>query len=456
MPSTPRLQGALALLLAPTRGPSFRRVRRLWSAELVTVGALVLSGIVVARALGPAEYGRFALLSAFGALVYTFLEPRAGEIVTKYFGTAVAERRSRDARVVLRGVITLDLVAGAVAVGLTVAARPLASSIAPGTWADVALAAAAAALAGSIVTGRAVLAVLDRYRQFARLQTGFGILRAAASSAAAVVAADATTVLAALAATSALEVVATAVVARRAVRLKHARLSDEPGTHLREFMVAAPGVGRFLGYSEATTLLASLPKHADILVVGAVAGPEQAGFYRLARSLTAPVANLTTPLQTVTFNRMVSENVAGGVARVLAVGRRAAVTTLPLALALALLATLIPWVVRVLAGQAYAGAAPAAVVLLLGAAVGLPFYWLRSMYLVLDRLRSWLVVSVVTSTAATAAFFVGAEQAGALGVAVARVLAVMLIANLVLVALLRVAPHRRLARATPRAHGGEG
>lgn len=442
MPRTPRLQSALALLLAPTRGPSFRRVRRLWSAELVTVGTLILSGIVVARALGPSEYGRFALLSAFGALVYSLLEPRAGEIVTKYFGRAVAERRAREARAVLRGAVTLDLLAGAAAVGLSLAARPLAGSIAPGTGVDVTLAAGAAALGGSVVTGRAVLAVLDRYRQFARLQTGFGILRAVVSSAAAVFTADATSVLVALVATSAVEVAATAAVVRRAVHLEHGRQSHEPRTRLREFRSAAPGVGRFLGYSEATTLLASLPKHADTLVVGAVAGAEQAGLYRLARSLTAPVANLVTPLQTVTFNRMVAEHAEGGVTRVLAVGRRAAVTALPLALALALLAPLVPWVVRVLAGEAYADAAPAAVVLLLGAAVGLTFYWLRSMYLVLDRLRSWLVVSVITSVTATGAFVIGADQAGALGVAVARVLVVMLIANLVLVALLQVAPRR--------------
>lgn len=446
MPRAPRPQRAFAFLFAPARGPSFRRVRALWSAELVTVAALMLSGIVVARALGPREYGRFALLSAFGALVYTFLEPRSGEIVTKYFGIAVAGRQSRDARAVLRGVVALDLLVASVAIASTVAVRPLAGRIAPGTALDVALAAAAAALAGSVVTGRAVLAVLDRYRPLALVQTVLGIFRAAVSSVAGVLTGDATAVLVALVAAATVEVMANAVLVQRELRLEHDRRPQESRTRLRDVRSAAPGLARFLGYSEATTLLSSLPRYADTLILGAVAGAEQAGLYRLARSLTAPVANLITPLQTVAFNRMVAEHVSGGVPRVHVVARRAALTALPLALLLALLAPLVPWAVRVLAGDAFADAAPAAVVLLLGSAFGLPFYWLRSAYLVLDRLHTWLVVSVATSAAATGAFVIGAERAGALGVAAARVLVVMLIANLVLVALIKVVARRRPMR----------
>lgn len=432
-----RTTGAKHGLRLVLESAHFRRVRTLWSAEVVTVAALVASGLVIARALGPTTYGRFALLSAFGALVYTFIEPRIGEVVTKYVGTAAAQGRSRDVRAVLRGAIVLDVLAVVVAIALTTAAQPLAQGIASGTALDFALAAGATALSGPILTGRALLAVLDRYRDFARVQTVAGLLRAAATSAAASVTGDVTAVLAALVAIALLELAANLVVAGSAVRARHGRRPDEDRTRLGEFARAAPGVGRFIAYSEATTLLGSLTKFADTLIVGAVAGAEQAGLYRLARSLTAPVATIVTPLQTVTYNRLVAVHLEGGAPSVRTVGRRATLAALPLALMVVAATPLVPTGVRLLAGESFSAAGPVAVALLLGAAVGLPAYWLRLAYLVLERLRTWLVVSVGISVVSMVAFVGAALLEGALGVAVARGVIITLIGNLILLSLLK-------------------
>jgi O-antigen/teichoic acid export membrane protein len=430
------------LLLDAVRGAHFQRVRTLWSAEVVSVAALVVSGLVVARALGPETYGRFALLSAFGALVFSVFEPRVGEVVTKYFGTAVVQGRHRDARTILKGTLALDAVAVAVAVAvvLTVAAQPWVQGLAPGTVLDLALAAGSVALAGPVLTGRAALAVLDRYRTFARIQTVAGLGRAAGAAVAAVATRDVTAVLAVLVVSTVAELVADLLAVRRAVAVTAGRQPGESRTRLADFRSAAPGVGRFLAYSEATTLLASVTKSADTLIVGGIAGAEQAGLYRLARSLTTPVGNLVTPLQTVAYNRFVAVFLQGGAARVRLAARRATVTAVPLAVLLALACFLVPPAVRLLAGDEFSGAGPVAVVLLLGAAVGLPLYWLRSAYLVLDRLRTWLWVSVVISIVSTVGFVLGAELGGALGVAAARALLVTLIANLVLLVLLKVRP----------------
>lgn len=428
------------LLLDAVQGAHFQRVRTLWSAEVVSVAALVVSGLVVARALGPETYGRFALLSAFGALVYGVFEPRVGEVVTKYFGTAVVQGRHRDARTILKGSLALDAVAVAVAVLLTTAAQPWVQGIAPGTVLDLALAAGSVALAGPVLTGRAALAVLDRYRTFARIQTAAGLGRAAGAAVAAVVTRDVTAVLAVLVVSTVAELVVDLLAVRRAVAITAGRQPGESRTRLADFRRAAPGVGRFLAYSEATTLLGSVTKSADTLIVGGIAGAEQAGLYRLARSLTAPVGNLVTPLQTVAYNRFVAVFLQGGAARMRLAARRATVTAVPLAVLLGLACFLVPTAVRLLAGDEFSGAGPVAVVLLLGAAVGLPLYWLRSAYLVLDRLRTWLWVSVVISVLSTVGFVLGAELGGALGVAAARALLVTLIANLVLLLLLKARP----------------
>lgn len=427
---------------ATLRGVEFRRVRLLWSAEVGSVAAQVVSGLVVARALGPSDYGVFALLLAYGGLVYALLEPRAGELVIKYFGRATVEERPQDAWIVLRFVAVLDAAAVLLAVALTAAALPWAGGFTTGTVHDAALAATSAALLGPVVTGRSVLSVLDRYSLMARVQLSATLLRALATSVAAVITGDVSMVLLAMSASTGAELLVTAVLAARASRDRHGERLPGPLRRTEALREAAPGVGRFLLYSEANTVLGSLTKYSDTLLVGAFGGPAQAGLYRLARSLTQPLASLVTPLQTVAYNRFVRDHAASGSAALFRTARRATLLALPLTGALAAACVAVPTAVRVLAGEEFAAAAPVAVVLVLAAAIGLPFYWLRAAYVVQDRLRTWLVANVFISVVGTASFVLGAYVGEALGVAIGRAVVVTLFGNLALALLLRKEPSR--------------
>lgn len=427
---------------ATLRGVEFRRVRLLWSAEVGSVVAQVTSGLVVARALGPSDYGAFALLLAYGGLIYTLFEPRAGELVIKYFGQATVEDRPQDAWVVLRFVALLDVVVVLLAVGLTAAALPWFGGFTMGSVQDAALAATSVALLGPVVTGRSVLSVLDRYGLMARVQLSATVLRSLATAVAAVVTGDVSVVLLALSLSTGAELVVTSCLAAKASRHQHGRRRPGPRRGTRALRGAAPGVGRFLLYSEANTVLGSLTKYSDTLLVGAFGGPVQAGFYRLARSLTQPVASLVTPLQTVAYNRFVRDHAASGPSALARTARRATLLSLPLAGGLAAACVAVPSAVRVLAGEEFAAAAPVAVVLMLATAVGLPYYWLRAAYVVRDRLRTWLVANVVISLAGTASFVVGAYFGDALGVAISRAIVVTLFGNLVLALLLKRDPGR--------------
>lgn len=422
----PRLSRARTVLT----GASARSVRTLWSAEVVSLVATLVAAVAVARGLGASSYGRFALLTTFAALLASFLDPRAGEIVTKYFRDLTARADARGALVAARTVVCLDTAAAVLALTVTLAVHPLVAGIAPGSSLEVLLAALSAALVAPIVTGRAVLASLDSYRTFSRLQIIFSLLRASALIAAALTA-ELVMVLAALAATTALETAVTVGAAARAVRARHGILVR--GVFSRDAIrEAVPGLRRFLLYSEGTTFLGAITKFGDTLALGALAGPEQAGFYRFAKSLTAPIANLTLPMQTVAFNRFVSVRVESGEDDMMPVARRATVLSLPLVAALLLVSPTLPWVVVLLAGDEFRAAGVVAVVLLAGSALALPSYWLRPYYLVLDRLRAWFRVSLLVGVLSAFGFAAGAHLAGATGVATMRVLIVGMLGNLLL------------------------
>jgi O-antigen/teichoic acid export membrane protein len=411
-------------------GASARSVRTLWSAEVVSLVATLASAVVVARGLGASAYGRFALLTTFAALLASFLDPRAGEIVTKYFRELTARGNARGALVAARTVLCLDSAAAVLAPVLTLAVHPLVSGVAPGRWYEVLLAALAAALLAPIVTARAVLASLDSYRTISRLQMVFSLVRGGALAAAALTG-DVLLVLTALAASTALELAVTVGAAVRAVRVEHGAL--ERGAFSRHAVrEAVPGLRRFLLYSEGTTFLGAITKFGDTLALGALAGPEQAGFYRFAKSLTAPVANLTLPMQTVAFNRFVNVRVELGEEGMTRMARRASLLALPLVGALLLVSPTLPWIVVLLAGEEFRPAGLVAVVLLAGSALALPSYWLRPYYLVLDRLRAWFRVSLVVGVLSAVGFAAGAHLAGATGVATARILVVALLGNLLL------------------------
>jgi O-antigen/teichoic acid export membrane protein len=416
------------------RGQHVRRLRALWTAEIATLVTAAVSGLLVARSLGPSEYGRFALLTTYAALVFAFLDPRSSELVTKYFGGWQATGRSPAALAMLRLVLLLDAAAIVVAVGITVAGRSVVQSLAPATMAELLLAAACAGLAAPVVTSRGVLAALDRYRLIAWIQTPASVLRSAALVAVVWRGGGVAQLLTVTALTMAAEAVLTwSLAARLAGRRLGAQLSS---ARLAELADARVDIRRFLLYSEATTFSGSIVKFSDTLMVGAFGGTAEAGYYRLAKSLTAPIASVQGPLQTVVYNRFVAVRASEGAQALGRVAKRAAWTAVPLVVLLLLCAPLMPTLVRLVGGRPFAPAGAVTVVFLVGSALALSTYWLRPYFLVVDRLGTWFWVSLGVGVTATAAFAVGAWLDGALGVAVARVLVVSVAGNGVLLGIL--------------------
>lgn len=429
--------------LSVVRGGSGRKVTQLWSAEIFSLVVGVVSSLVVARFLGPSDYGRLALVTTFAALLFAFTDPRSGELLTRYAGRDYASGDPGRAWALARLACLLDV--GAVILGVlaALAIRPFLDRLVPADGTDVVLATIAVGLAVPAVTARALLALLDQYGRIAVVQTTAAVFRSASSIVAVVMGAGVTGVLAATAAVAVLELGCIGGFAYREVRRRSAALPRPrlPGPLRLE-------IRRFVLHGGATSFLGSLVKHADVLVVGAFAGTREAGFYRLAKAVATPFGTIAGPLQTVIFNRLVTAHAQDGPAGMGQVLRRARLGTLPLAILVMGLAPLLPLIVQTAVGSPYREAGHLSALLLVGAAAGIATAWLRPYYLVLDRLGTWLRVSVGVAVMGLAGFAVGAAADGARGVAIARVLVVSVVGNAALIVLARRRQSSRDNRST--------
>jgi O-antigen/teichoic acid export membrane protein len=290
---------------------------------------------------------------------------------------------------------------------------------------------AATALTAPSATSRAVLASLGRFDVLSRTQMVLNVVRAGALIAVAAGGLGLMGIAVTLVCTACLEtgtfVWSALGHAGRVLQGSVLRADLSP---LRS---RAREIVHFVFVNDLTTLAGAAVKQLDVLAVGLFAGPTQAGFFRLAKSVTAPAGNIATPVQTVLYPRLADAAARRNWAQLLRSLRRASThIALPLA-GLALLA--IPFAgpaLDSLAGKSFAGAERSTQVLLVGVAISFATLQLRPLFLALGQLRSMLWISVATSVGSIAAFWIAAPQWGATGVACARTLMVFVASLLLL------------------------
>jgi O-antigen/teichoic acid export membrane protein len=419
-------------LISTARSSLFaRNVSGLWVAEAVILGAAFVQTIVVARVLGPKAFGTAALIVGTTGVVFTFLDPRSQEAVVKYLGAHHANGRYDQAAAVPKVAYTVDLVLAVLGFAFIALAAPWAQThiihSADATRLLIIFALAYTFTAPS-TTSRAVLMTLGRFSTVALLQGGVAILRSALAIILVSVDLGVSGVVYAAGIAVVVESIFAAVLAHRAMRSELHRTwwgssRKSLGGELRQIL-------RFMAYTDVMSLIAGLAKEADVVLLGYLRGPTDVGFYRLASSVAAPMASLITPLQQVAYPRMARlAGVANAKGMQEAARRYALKVGLPVA-GLALLVTpLLPIAVPAIVGSQYRPAIGAAVVLFVGGALTIPFFWGRPMVLAGGHLRFAFALGAVTTALTLAGYFVLGDAFGAVGVAAARASIGSVIAN---------------------------
>ena len=399
-----------------------REVTSLWVAEGLVLGLALVQAAVVARELGPEDFGTAALVVASTSLIFTFLDPQSQEAVVKYLGANQATGRTEQALAVPRVAYGADLLLGLAGFLIVtggshwVADHVIRSS---GVVHLLIVYAGALTFAAPSATSRAVLTTFRRFTSIAVLQGGAAVLRTTLAIVLVTAGRGVSGVVYASAISVVLESICAAVLAQRALRstlggswwqARRAAL----GQQFKEMV-------RFMLYTDLTSLVTVFVKEADLVVLGYVRGPTEAGYYRVARLVGAPLASIALPLQRVVYPRiavMAGEGDESGMRR--SARRYTLKVGIPIAAGVLAAIPLVPFAVPVVAGTEYRPAVDAAIVLLIGGALILPTFWVRPILLSGGHVRFLLKLSAVAAVLTFVGYFALGELMGDVGVALSR------------------------------------
>jgi O-antigen/teichoic acid export membrane protein len=398
-----------------------RNVGRLWAAQGVALAAGAIQGVLVARWLGPAEFGTAALVIAVPSVVATVFDARAADAGIRYLGEFHAAGDPERASAFAKLGYLLDVGASSLALVVVAVVAPFAAAHI--AHADVAglmvLASAALVLRAPAVTSEAVLVTLERYPALAWTQVATALVKAVAAVALVGLGYGIAGMVIGWAAGSVLEgVVMTVVATRASSRAWRPRWWSSSLSGLRQ---RRGEIARFVVWTDVSSLLGVATKQMDVIVVGAFAGQAAAGFYRLAVSLGQLGGFVAGPVQSILYQRFSRVRAALSPVELRHEARRAATQVcIPLA-ALGLLAIpLTPWAVRTIAGPSYAPAGTLAQIMVLLEAVWFAFLWVRPLVFTLGEVRLWTVVSLLVAAISLAGYLLVVPVAGAAGAAWVR------------------------------------
>lgn len=411
-------------VIRPSPRRFVRDVGALGVAQAVAIACGVVQGLLVARWLGPAEYGLAALLAAYPGLTFALLDARSDDASIRYLSRFDAEGEPERALAMIRVGVLVDLalaVASALFVFLTAswAARQIAH--APGSGAWIAFAAMSPVLRSPRATTESAMVVTGHFDRLAILQVGSNIARTTLSLAIVAAGGGARALVAVGVLASALEGIAYLVVLRAVVG----------STWGVGWWRARPGVLRsyrreiahFLAFSDLGALVGVAAKQIDVVVLGSVRGQAEVGWYRLARSLSGMVGNVVAPLQRVAYQRLVRVEMLDPV-QIKALAIRYLVRGgLPLGM---LVVTggvaLAPIAIPGLAGRGFEPAVLPTQLLLVSASIWLVGFPLRPWAMAVGALPGWTAISAGVSVATVIGYFIAAPGSGALGIAWTQVI----------------------------------
>ncbi len=434
-----------------------RQVGALTLANVIGAMFGAVQAILVARWLGPELLGIAAIAMGYPGFVHSLLDVKAKEVCIKYLG----ECHARD-----EGVRAATMCRLGYFVDGGIALLALALVWVSSTWVSqhmmhrpdlvwlLVLQAASLAPRAFIGTSHAVLITLGRFRMVAVLEALNGIVRSTVSVALVWLGWSVAGIVWANVMSSLVVGAGYAFIAHRLI--------------VREWGIAWPRaswsvlngdirqITRFLLYTDVSLLITAVSRQIDVLLIGYFRGPTETGLYRIARSLSDAVGHVSGPLSTVTYVRM---SRLWGLKDLDEMQRQASrlhrKVGLPLGVAVATSALLIPWVLPVLVGPAYAAAVPAAEILLVSTALGCVFFWVRPSYMAADAVGRLVTISSVGSIVFLVALLAGVRSLGHIGAAAAVLVREVLEVSWAAAVLVRRGPPLASARSSGADRGLE-
>jgi len=392
--------------------------------ELAMAVLLLAQGIVVARWLGPEQYGIATLIMSYPAILFSFFDAKTSTATVKFLGEFSSQGRRDASRAMCRlsylaeeGIALLTLAVVALTAGWA-EARIVHT---PGAASLMVIYSAAYLFRAPAGPSRAVLSLRGRFRTMAVAEVVTTAMGTTAVIGLVIAGWGVAGVVIGNMASRILSGILLGVLAHREI------CSAWGGAWMRAPWRALKGKGReiirFLAFTELTELFNLLGKQADVVILGYFGGPVQAGYYRLAKKLTGIVSVVVKPLQTVLYPRLAKHAGAGRTdAFRQTLARYIFWVGLPLAGCVCLFLPTVPWVIEGVVGSEYLPAAWPAQLLLLNAASWLAFSWFRPWAQAVGRVQFLFGQVVAVNLICVIGYLFTAAHWGATGLAAATLL----------------------------------
>jgi O-antigen/teichoic acid export membrane protein len=398
----------------------------------VAVAFGIVGTIVAARVLGRDDFGVFATALVAVGFFQTLLDLTVEESLTKYGFRYVAAADWGRLRRLFRQALLLKLAGGVVATILLALLAPFADEVFDADDIEQALLAAALLplVQASENVGATALLLHSRYDLRGVYQAGSAALRLVA-----VVVAAPHGVTAALGAIVVAQAVSTVAISAVGV------------VALRRFPAGAPvGLGEdvpeiraFVVQSSLATGVISLRGTLVPLVLGVVSGTTQVGLFRIAQTPQTGLAAASSPARLMLMTEQTRDWEKGERASILR-GLRAYSKWAGALMLVAVPAFFVamPWLIRVVFGAEYEGAATAARIVLAAAAIHFVIGWTKSLPVTIGRPRLRIVTHGVETLVAIPLVAVLGAEWGATGAAVAVLVSTLVFAAAWLVVVVRL------------------
>ncbi len=416
------------------RGKRFFRRDVLFNQVLVNSGWLVSAGIVttalafvqsltVARALGAEQYGVLALIAVYAGAVSQFMDSRVSEAAIKF---VVQYREKGDfarAAATVKLCYLVDAIAGGLAFVVVVvtagwAARLL---VKDGQAAGLIQFYALSVLIGTpIGTSSALLRLGGQFDRLAYQEVGASALRLVGVFAVAALGLGIRGLLSVYLVTAAIATFVLMYLSQRVAL----QLDLGPWWHA-PFRLLSGEYRRILSFMVHTNLSGTsriATSKADTLILGWLATPSDVGLYRLARTLSDPLAMLIGPVYSAVYPALSGLVAKGDFQHVRSLQRKLSSTIVVIIFPACVFLTLgVAWIIPVLFGRGFQGAVVLTRIML-WQVVWTPMIWLPGLLLSVERARMLAGLNWFDAVVYLALLLILVPHSGALGAAVATLL----------------------------------
>lgn len=267
-----------------------------------------IQGVLIARSLGPAQYGLWGIVIAYSALIYGFLGFRTGEPLTKYLVEYRVKKKLEKIEILIHSAIFVDFITRLMGLGVILLSAGLTANTLghASMWSVYVVYGFSSFFSFLDNTWYTLLKDRKRFKLISLFSLSFVLLQFFASClllgfARLTLLNFAYTVLIISFFKSFIYVMGIRWELKKAYKINLNRINIG---HVYLGLKSLNGFWKFMVSTYVSSMISSISKNADFLFLGYFRPTAEVGIYRLAKNLVAVIQIISTTFTTVIYPRI--------------------------------------------------------------------------------------------------------------------------------------------------------